>query len=105
MPKEMLDELEVDIALYWEGKVQIKSLMRKYNATRDTIQYVQAYFIKQHKDRHQHSELKTIQERIKDQLEFERHQKEILESAVPEWRKKLDWNKLLQTKLFNNPKI
>lgn len=43
--------------------------------------------------------------KIHRQLEKEKLQREQNLRQCPEWIKKLDWNKLIKTKLFNNPKI
>ena len=46
-----------------------------------------------------------LMNKIHKQLEDEKLQREQNLRILPEWMKKLDWNKLIESKLFNNPKI
>lgn len=48
---------------------------------------------------------KDLMNKIHKQLEKEKLQREQNLRILPEWMKKLDWNKLIESKLFNNPKI
>ena len=44
---------------------------------------------------------KQISARINEQLQGDAARRKTNEMLLPEWRSKLDWNKLLGTKLFN----
>jgi hypothetical protein len=45
-----------------------------------------------------------IKAKINEQLQREKAAREIQERLKPKWMKSLDWDGLLKTKLFNNPK-
>ena len=46
-----------------------------------------------------------LRSKINEQLQREKAAREIAIRLTPKWMKQLEWDKLMQTKLFNTPKI